>query len=44
MIKDRTQDELTRRAEVKLRMGIRLMGRDKKTIQDLISLVNLPPN
>ena len=35
--------ELAKQAEVELRTGLELMGRDKKIIQDLISLVD-PPN
>jgi hypothetical protein len=34
--------ELARQAEVELKTGLELMGRDKKTIQDLIALVDPP--
>jgi len=34
--------ELARQAEVELRTGLEMMGRDKKTIQELIALVDPP--
>jgi hypothetical protein len=34
--------ELARQAEVELKTGLELMGRDKKTIQDLIAPVDPP--
>lgn len=34
--------ELARQAEVELRTGLELMGKDKKTIQQLIALVDPP--
>jgi len=34
--------ELAKSAETELRTGLELMGRDKKTIQDLIALVDPP--
>jgi hypothetical protein len=34
--------ELGKQAEVELKTGLELLGRDKKTIQDLISLVDPP--
>jgi len=34
--------ELARQAEVELRTGLELMGKDKKTIQELITLVDPP--
>jgi hypothetical protein len=34
--------ELARQAEVELKTGLELLGRDKKTIQDLITLVDPP--
>jgi hypothetical protein len=34
--------ELGKQAEVELKAGLELMGRDKKTIQDLIALVDPP--
>ena len=36
--------ELAKQAEVELRTGLELMGRDKKTIQQLIALVDPPTN
>ncbi len=35
--------ELAKQAEVELKTGLELLGRDKKTIQDLITLVDPPP-
>jgi hypothetical protein len=35
-------EELARQAEVELKSGLELMGRDKKTIQELISLIDPP--
>lgn len=43
--RDMTQEqrtELARQAEVELKTGLELLGRDKKTIQDLITLVDPP--
>jgi hypothetical protein len=34
--------ELAKQAEVEMKTGLELLGRDKKTIQDLISLVDPP--
>jgi hypothetical protein len=34
--------ELAKQAEVELKTGLELLGRDKKTIQDLIALVDPP--
>jgi hypothetical protein len=34
--------ELAKQAEVELKTGLQLLGRDKKTIQDLIALVDPP--
>ena len=34
--------ELGKQAEVELKTGLELLGRDKKTIQDLIALVDPP--
>lgn len=34
--------ELAKQAEVELKTGLELMGRDKKTVQDLIALVDPP--
>jgi len=39
---DEQRAELARQGEVELRAGLELMGRDKKTIQELISLVDPP--
>jgi hypothetical protein len=38
------REELAKQAEVELRTGLELMGKDKKTIQELISLVDPPRN
>jgi hypothetical protein len=40
---DEQRAELARQGEVELKAGLELMGRDKKTIQELITLVD-PPN
>jgi len=34
--------ELSRQAEIELKTGLELLGRDKKMIQDLITLVDPP--
>jgi hypothetical protein len=34
--------ELAKQAEVELKTGLEMMGRDKKTIQELIALVDPP--
>jgi len=34
--------ELAKQAEVEMRTGLELMGKDKKTIQELIALVDPP--
>jgi len=34
--------ELARQAEIELKTGLEMMGKDKKTIQDLITLVDPP--
>jgi hypothetical protein len=36
------RDELARQAEAELRTGLEMMGRDRKTIQELIALVDPP--
>jgi hypothetical protein len=36
------RDELAKQAEVEFKTGLELLGRDKKTIQDLIALVDPP--
>jgi hypothetical protein len=36
------RSELAKQAEVELRTGLELMGKDKKTIQELIALVDPP--
>lgn len=38
------REELAKQAEVELRTGLELMGKDKKTIQELIALVDPPKN
>ena len=35
--------ELAKQAEIELKTGLELMGRDKKTVQDLLAMVD-PPN
>jgi hypothetical protein len=39
---DDQRSELAKQAEVELRTGLELMGKDKKTIQELIALVDPP--
>jgi len=39
---DEERIELSKQAEVELRTGLELMGKDKKTIQELIALVDPP--
>lgn len=39
---DEQRAELAKQAEVELRAGLELMGKDKKTIQELIALVDPP--
>jgi len=39
---DEQRAELARQGEVELKTGLELMGRDKKTIQELIALVDPP--
>jgi len=39
---DEQMTELAKQAEVELKTGLQLMGKDKKTIQELISLVDPP--
>jgi hypothetical protein len=34
--------ELARRAEAELKTGLEMMGKDKKTIQELLALVDPP--
>ena len=41
-ISDEQRAELAKQAEVELRTGLELMGKDKKTIQELIALVDPP--
>jgi len=35
--------ELAKQAEVEMKTGLELLGRDKKVIQDLLSMVDPPP-
>jgi len=42
-MKEEQRLELAKHAETELRTGLELMGKDKKTIQELISLVDPPP-
>jgi hypothetical protein len=42
LMTDEQRTELAKQAEVELKTGLELMGRDKKTIQDLIALVDPP--
>jgi len=37
------RQELAKAGETELKTGLELMGRDKRTIQELISLVDPPP-
>jgi len=39
---DEQRAELARQGEVELKTGLELMGRDKKTVQELITLVDPP--
>jgi len=39
---DEQRTELAKQAEVELKTGLELMGKDKKTIQELIALVDPP--
>lgn len=39
---DEQRAELARQSEVELKTGLELMGRDKKSIQELIALVDPP--
>jgi hypothetical protein len=39
---DEQRSELAREGEVELKAGLELMGRDKKTVQDLIAMVDPP--
>ncbi len=39
---DEQRAELAKQAEIELKTGLELMGKDKKTIQDLIALVDPP--
>jgi len=39
---DEQRAELAKQAEIELKAGLELMGRDKKTIQELIALVDPP--
>lgn len=41
-ITDEQRTELAKQAEVELKAGLELIGRDKKTIQELIALVDPP--
>ena len=36
--------ELAKQAEVEMKTGLELLGKDKKTIQDLIALIDPPEN
>jgi hypothetical protein len=42
LLTDEQRAELARQAEVELRTGLEIMGRDKQTIQELIALVDPP--
>jgi len=42
LMTEEQRTELAKEAEVELKTGLELMGRDKKTIQDLIALVDPP--
>ena len=39
---DEQRAELAKQAEVEMKTGLELMGKDKKTIQELIALVDPP--
>jgi hypothetical protein len=39
---DEQRAELAKQAEVELRAGLEMMGKDKKTIQELLALVDPP--
>lgn len=42
LMTEEQRTELAKQAEVELKTGLELMGRDKKTIQELMSLVDPP--
>lgn len=42
LMTEEQRTELAKQAEVELKTGLELMGKDKKTIQDLITLVDPP--
>jgi len=42
ILTDEQRDELAKQGEVELRAGLELMSKDKKTIQELIALVDPP--
>jgi hypothetical protein len=42
LMTEEQKTELAKQAEVELKTGLELMGKDKKIIQDLIALVDLP--
>jgi hypothetical protein len=42
LMTEEQRTELAKQAEVELKTGLELMGKDKKTIQDLIALVDPP--
>jgi hypothetical protein len=41
-LNDEKRAELAKQAEVELRTGLEMMGKDKKTIQELLALVDPP--
>ncbi|MEM1582867.1 MAG: hypothetical protein QXK89_10250 [Candidatus Bathyarchaeia archaeon] len=41
-LSDEQRAELARQAEVELKAGLEMMGKDKKTIQELLALVDPP--
>jgi len=41
-LSEKQRAELAKQAEVELRTGLEMMGRDKRTIQELIALVDPP--
>lgn len=43
VLTDEQRAKLAKQAEVELRTGLEMMGKDKKTIRELIALVD-PPN
>jgi len=41
-LNEEQRQELAKQAEIELKSGLEMMGRDKKTIQELISLIDPP--